>query len=122
MTATKKGAADLAQAIKSMKALKRQHGKANRLVTLLQQHLEQERTEKRALEVRLDEARRRTVPMAGGDGSVNFLPLGVRSVEVRRPHERHYGANGQAIDVYGEVEATILCWGRVVQGPSEAAQ
>lgn len=75
------------------------------------------RGEVAALAIRLDEARRRTIPLGpgGSGGSLNFLPAYASQMESRRPYTAHQGADGRVAAAYGDVEVVIHAFGRVVR-------
>lgn len=69
-----------------------------------------------ALEIVLDEARRRTIPFRGSIGrSLNFLPLCITEYKTERAFQTHQGADGSMLTTYGEVEVLIRAIGRVVE-------
>lgn len=66
------------------------------------------------LKIRLQEARRRTVPMAGG-GDLNFLPLNITRVETHHPLlEIESSSGARTAYVSGKAYAIITADGDVV--------
>lgn len=80
------------------------------------------RQQARESEVRLMEARRRTIPMRDGS-ELNFLPLYIASVKIHRDVKEVYSAAGHPSQfVTGKAEVTILAEGEIVQFAPPAAK
>jgi hypothetical protein len=73
------------------------------------------------LRTQLDEARRRTVPLKGGGGEVNFLPAAITGVRWNRDVREAVSWSGREVMVSGPATVTIECEGEVVVHPEAAA-
>lgn len=92
-----------------------------------QQRIEQLEGEVRALRAgaerfaeRLNEARRRTVPLRNGDSDVSFLPLYVTKMNINRDIKEWHSASGWSGFTVGKSTATIECDGDIVMSPNKS--
>lgn len=105
------------QTTKEVPSLRQLRAEVRRLQKSLaeaERYLAQKDADLLAYSHRLEEARRRTVPLISGGGELNFLPLGVVSYKLWRDNESAHGCDGTIIQIYGAVRATIECRGDMV--------
>lgn len=69
---------------------------------------------------RLNEARRRTVPMSWGDKDINFLPLSISKVDMKQDIKQFSSASGERFFASGRSTAIITCDGDVVMSPNQS--
>jgi hypothetical protein len=98
----------------TLKQLKAEVRELRRRLKDAEKYLAQKDEDLLAYSHRLEEARRRTVPLMHGGGELNFLPLAVVSYKVWRDDETAHGSDGSMIQIYGAVRATVECRGDMV--------
>lgn len=110
---------------KKLTAIGKVRAELRAAVTQLQTHLaivKQQASQIKELEIQLNEARRRTLPLGpmGQGGDINFLPLFVEKVETKRDMREIYSADGHSDFITSRGYAVVYVEGEITYFPPGA--